>query len=466
MISSASKRNENPADGRPLLGDDLAYFRGGLYFLGGTAAFSIQASEEKLHSAFRQMLVTMPLLRTRVVGDPEGSPVFQAIKDPDEWPKLQILEPAGGTTTSTTWTDEEALARVRDFKSASEAMFLQDKETQRTSLMFAICRGKSKLYTAIVVPHLFLDGTGLGVAVFKTMVYAKLPHCVWPLLNFMWTDRSVPIFMEMALKNDYHLYRKVDGSLVKHINDPNGRLSFSDVDPSTLGGFERTVVGQHEKKNAISQFKKAMKAQNLTISIAFMGLAIKVIGTLMRDRSFESVQSTLACDARYLGKWGDSRDRQAIGGNYAYPLKTLISAELAREGSWQEIALQVQNHLKRIRDDIEYRLHYMQYCLLDMSKFCGYFVGVSSVVIPNSLVRYGLGLSELDIFVNFGPTPRCWFYLITIGSTTQVAIDIMLPGVKKEEVRLVLQDTLKNSDFEPLFNSLGVLNGSYETFHE
>mmetsp|Transcript_1339 Transcript_1339/g.2025 ORF Transcript_1339/g.2025 Transcript_1339/m.2025 type:complete len:457 (+) Transcript_1339:97-1467(+) len=456
MINSASRRNENPADGRPLLGDDLTYFRGGLYFIGGIGAFSIKASEKKLHRAFRQMLVTVPLLRTRVVGDPEGSPVFQAIEDPDEWPKLQILQPGG--TTSTTWTDEEALACVRDFKNATEAMFLQDKETQRTSLRFAICRGKSKLYTVIVVPHLFLDGTGVGIAALKTIVYAKLPHCVWPLLNFMWTDRSVPIFMEMALKNDYHLYREVDGSLVKHIDDPNG-LSFGEVDPSTLGGFDRTVVGQHKKKNAISQFKKAMKAQNLTISIAFMGLAIKVIGALTKDRSFESVQSCLGCDARYLGKWGDGRDRQAIGGNYAYPFKSVISAELVREGSWQEIALQVQNHLKRIRDDIEYRLHYMQYCLLDPSKFCGYFVGVSSVMIPNSLVRYGLGLSELDVFINFGPIPRCWFYLITIGSNTQVAMDIMLPGVKKEEVRLVLQDTLKNSDFEPLFNDVGVLNG-------
>ena len=100
---SATKRNSNPADGRPLVDIDLKYLRDGLYFLGGIAAFSVQASEEKLHSAFRQMLVTVPLLRTRVVGDPEGSPTFQAIKDPNEWPKLQILEPKA--TTSTTWTD-------------------------------------------------------------------------------------------------------------------------------------------------------------------------------------------------------------------------------------------------------------------------------------------------------------------------------------------------------------------------
>ncbi len=448
---------ENPADGRPLKGIDLAYFKRGLYFLGGIASFSFQASDEKLHKAFRQMLVTVPLLRTRVVGGDaeeeqgEGgsslSPVFKAIKDPNEWPMLKILEPA--------LTDKEALARVRNFKSTTEAMFLQDKETQRTSLRFAICRGKqsNKLYVAVVVPHLFLDGTGLGIAVFKTMVYAKLPRIFWPLLNFMWKDRSVPLFMEMSFKKDYHLYREVDGSLVKHIDNPNG-LTFGDADPSTLDGFEQIVVGQHDTNKVINHFKKVIKAQNLTISIAFMGLAIKVIGNLMRDRSFETVRSSLGCDARYLGKWGDRRDYQLVGGNYAYSLRTNISAELACKGSWQEIALLVQNHLKRIRNDIEYRLHYMQYYVGERYEFCDYYVVVSSVMIPNSLVRYGLGLTELDVFINFGPTPRCWFYFITIGSNTQLAFDIMLPGVKKENVRSVLQNIIKNSDFEPLFNIL------------
>jgi len=215
---------ENPADGRPLKGSDLAYFKRGLYFLSGIASFSFQASDEKLHKAFRQMLITLPLLRTRVVGgdaeEEEGgdgsssSPVFQAIKDPNEWPKLKILEPV--------LTDNEPLARVRNFKSTTEAMFSQDKEIQRTSLRFAICRGKqsNKLYVAIVVPHLFLDGSGLGIAVFKTMVYAKLPRIAWPFLNFMWKDRAVPLFMEMSFKKWYHPYREVDGNFVKHIDNP------------------------------------------------------------------------------------------------------------------------------------------------------------------------------------------------------------------------------------------------------
>ena len=104
------------------------YFRGGLFFLGGISAFSIQASDGKLYSAFRQMLLTVPLLRTCVVGGGEDSeglsiPFFQAIKDPDKWPKLKILDPAG--------TDVEALAHVRAFKSVTEAMLLQDEKTQK-----------------------------------------------------------------------------------------------------------------------------------------------------------------------------------------------------------------------------------------------------------------------------------------------------------------------------------------------
>mmetsp|Transcript_15638 Transcript_15638/g.20415 ORF Transcript_15638/g.20415 Transcript_15638/m.20415 type:complete len:96 (+) Transcript_15638:45-332(+) len=58
-------------------------------------------------------------------------------------------------------------------------------------------------------------------------------------------------------------------------------LTFGEADPSTLDGFEQIVVGQHDTNKVINHFKKVIKAQNLTISIAFMGLAIKVIGNLM-----------------------------------------------------------------------------------------------------------------------------------------------------------------------------------------
>lgn len=156
------------------------------------------------------------------------------------------------------------------------------------------------------------------------------------------------------------------------------------------------MVGQHDTNKVINYFKKVIKAQNLTI----MGLAIKAIGNLMGDRSFETVRSSLGC-------------------------------ELACEGSWQKIALEVQNHLKRIRNNIEYRLHYMQYHVRKRVEFCDYYVGVSSVMLPNSLVRYGLRLTELDVFINLGPTPRCWFYFITAGSNTQLALDIMLLDVKR-----------------------------------
>jgi len=51
---------------------------------------------------------------------------------------------------------------------------------------------------------------------------------------------------------------------------------------------------------------------------------------------------SFGCDARFLGEWEDRQDYQVVGSNYAYSLRTNISAELACEGKLQEIALEVQ----------------------------------------------------------------------------------------------------------------------------
>ena len=115
--------------------------------------------------------------------------------------------------------------------------------------------------------------------------------------------------------------------------------------------------------------------------------------------------------------------------------------------------------MNRIRNDIEYRLHNIQHRVGERFEFCDYHVGVPSIMIPN-LVRYGFGLTKLDVFIDVGTTPQRWFYFISIGSNTQLALDIMLPGVQRENEIRALQNIIKNSDFEPLFNVLDdSLNG-------
>jgi hypothetical protein len=58
----------------------------------------------------------------------------------------------------------------------------------------------------------------------------------------------------------------------------------------------------------------------------------------------------------------------------------------------------------------------------------------------------------VDTFIDFGDNPRVWFYVETVGSLTQVAVDVLLPGV--DNVKSALKTVVKGSALEPLFNQL------------
>jgi hypothetical protein len=140
---------------------------------------------------------------------------------------------------------------------------------------------------------------------------------------------------------------------------------------------------------------------------------------------------TIPCDARTLGKWGDKRDKRKIPifGNFPFGNSIAIENSKARCDDLNSLAKFVRHEIARVDTDIDYRMH-----MLQVKATKDYFCGVSSVQIPKAAVRLGIAPAYVDTFIDFGDNPRVWFYVETVGSLTQVAVDVLLPGVDMSRV--------------------------------
>jgi hypothetical protein len=305
------------------------------------------------------------------------------------------------------------------------------------------------IYLGVVCPHHFLDGIALSSSIAVRMAaYVMVPRIFWWLLDRSFTDQEVPSYLEMCLKSDIDRYYDADGSLVSHLMDPNLFLFRAKVDKNTPS---RTTIGFHQDSSVMDQIRAELRRNKVTVTTSVCALAIKLMARLVDTSSGTGLVITISCDARTLGKWGDKRDKRKIPGFGNFSFLNLIAIEnsKARGDDLNSLAKFLRHEIARVDTDIDYRMHMLQVKAITKDYFCG----VSSVHIPKAAVRLGIAPAYGDSFIDFGDIPRVWFYVVTVGSSTQVAVDVLLPGVDNH-VKSALKSVVKGSALEPLFNQL------------
>jgi hypothetical protein len=213
--TKGSRVGMREADGRPLTGLDDVYFQSGAYVISVVTEFPAAklGSDQKLKQAFQRSIQTSPLLQTRVVGNGDAA-LFRKIDSEDDWPSLQLI----------TADDDESARKIAQEEATRRTVVLRSggPESQRTSVETTIVRGKTIVMFAIVAPHHFLDGVGIGSFHLKIVVYARVPRIMWPMVDRLSKDKTVPTYSEMALKDDFYTLdqNSVDGSLCDYRYDP------------------------------------------------------------------------------------------------------------------------------------------------------------------------------------------------------------------------------------------------------
>jgi hypothetical protein len=232
--------------------------------------------------------------------------------------------------------------------------------------------------------------------------------------------------------------------------DPNLFLFRAKVDKNTPS---RTTIGFHQDSSVMDQIRAELRRNKVTVTTSVCALAIKLMARLVDTSSGTGLVINISCDARTLGKWGDKRDKRKIPGSGNFPFGNYVAIEnsKAQGEDLNSVAKFLRHEIARVDTDIDYRMHMLQ--VLQVKDITSdYFCGVSSVHIPKAAVRLGIAPTYLDSFIDFGDNPRVWFYVVTVGSTTQVSVDVLLPGV--DNVESALKTVVEGSALEPLFNQL------------
>lgn len=459
MATKPIKIGFTQADGRPLSRADSWYFDNCFFPL--AISFAVPSrpfgDDQKLRDSFYHCIKTSPILQTMVTGEGPTA-VFRQLPSEADWPALKIF-PAD---------DDDGMAYKKIVSVLRDTVALivaTGTEAHRQSVRMFAVRGKNSLAVALICPHHFLDGMGIGILIAKFFLYARLPRWLWPTLDRrMLKDSSVPTFLEMTLKDQYHQLKEVDGTLSPMMDPNNFRFADYDFTESKLRGFEYGEIATVRSPRTMQKCRSNLRKAGVSISTAFGGLAVKTLALLIKhaelpeDTANQPLLPSIAIDARGLGKWGDSRDsklRVPVVGNYAYGHFVQVPQETARNNSVEHLATILKKGLDRHRTDVDFRLHAIANIGVRNLATSDMFCGVSSMVIPPVSRLAGIPLpTRLDTKIDFGPVPRVWFYIVTIGSHTSICADIQLPiaTLTPELVRQTILSAARGSALEPLLS--------------
>lgn len=463
MFCSVDTDNDNKvgftkADGRELSPVDQYLFQrpGSILTLMVGVAMMTDYDDARLRAAFHRTVQTSTLLQTVV--DKENM-VFQR---QDDWPEVTILCSSNGESDAFSSSDQEAMEAIKSFIAKHQTRIQEGDQSERCRpIDFAVARGYKKSFLGLVTPHHFLDGVAVGTVMIKFLFYAKLPVWMWPVIDCLSRDHiAVPTFMEMTLKNQLSCIGKVDGSLCK-ANDPNN-IKFPDFQSDSMFAYSE-ILGVHVDDQIMSNCRRVLRRNGLTITSIFDALAVKVLASLLDWSNNHDNQSPIlvlsGVDGRNVGKWGDYRDLLKgfpLIANYAFAVCTQIPFESAVNDSLESIARVIKANTSRALTDVTFRLHQIQ-----GGPHLGVWCGSSCPQTPLSVITMMklVGIPPMELV----PTPRkpampfVWFTCGTIHPSTTVLVDLKLPipGLTKTVVREKIAECVKGSAIEPLFFSFG-----------
>lgn len=209
--------------------------------------------------------------------------------------------------------------------------------------------------------------------------------------------------------------------------------------------------------------RQELRKAGVSLTSLFSALSIKTLSLLLQDadRNPEAKPMTgsVGVDLRGLGTWGNFRDRRKllpVVANYAIGCEFQVPFEEACGGDLITIAFRMKEKLSLLKKNVAFRAEELTRPKKNIE--CGYYCGVSSVMVPSVAVRKVTGFNDvhIDVSIDFGPTPRVWFYVVTVNKlTTSIAVDLHLPmeGLTKERAMDAVVRAARGSPLERLFPS-------------
>jgi hypothetical protein len=438
-------------EGRKLSPGEMSYLESG-FSLKSIFMFdnrTLTTNGSKWKAAFMHVVQTTPMLQAQVIG--EGKQSMFSRLDQEKWPVLSVHHVEGDDRVhpSASQLNQDAL----------EAFAAGGERLVRTApARIHVVLGTTRVALAITTPHFFMDGIGMGAIMVMTAVYARLPKCLWFLIDRITPKRrGVPTLYDMVMKKDVGILDDFD--IKGHYNAYR--------DPNTFGMAWKPLHGFQGKiadvpVSHIKDCRAKLREAKLSVTSAFAALSIKTLAAILDHHKMnpesKPLLSTVPVDGRSLGKWGDTkRDKNKVLpviASYAFPCYTQIKMEDALESSLEDVAYIIKKQLHRLKSDVNFRALSILPCEVDNTMVIAPVVGVSSGVIPSIL---GFRNVELDSAIDFGPVPHVWFYVMTLNKVaTNIIVDVNLPieGLGEVEIKSAISKAVKGSPLEILFASL------------
>jgi len=460
----------------------------GIIIFGGKGMLGVTSSDSKLKAAFQGVVKRIPILQTVVVGEGDDT-VFQNIyhgndddhgspdgrqNDTSALPSL-IVDPI------ITPTESAMMERARSILSDQKLdLAAGGQDAYRRSIRIHAVRSSHSVAFSFIVPHHFSDGAGLVSIFTQLYVLQLLPSFMWRLIMHPRPGSKrmelPPSFDEMVMKRnvptsyieDVDIY--ADDSLCPKFAKEN--FCFENYDTSSpsaiseLRGMSANLAFASAK--SMAKTLKKLRKEGLSLTSAFDALAVKVLGRLIADYSADStgkshdssfLLGTTPIDGRNMRKVSKGKQEKhsskmfPVVGNYAFCHYTQISMEDALKRPLEKIAKIMKKRYQRLQTDETYRLHHIAASIYSPI-FRGPFCGTSSVLSSDIIKKLGVDISS-EIRIDFGPIPRCWFYVISHGSQTNIAVDVHvpLPNLTRDATRNTILNVSKGTTLEHLFAS-------------
>ncbi|CAB9505728.1 expressed unknown protein [Seminavis robusta] len=418
-------RQHMPVDARPLSPMDHMYFDNAFAPLNCIVQFESWwfNNDAKIGDAFQRVLQTSPILQTTVHGEGENACFKTMPEDDPTLPRVQIHDVD---------TAQKVLSYARQVRQEEQDRLSKGgMEARRKSLRFALF-------------------------VIKFIAYTLVPQFLWFLVDRK-SYSDVPHFDEMMLKQELPQLEGVD---LKEMAQKSPKYSsksfrFQDFDlfhpdaMSQLHGFQQVLV--KVPKSRMDTCRKQLRQRNASISTAFQALAVKtttvILDRLHLNQEGLDILSSIGVDIRPLVPWGDARDSAQfpVIGNYTSAFFIPVAHQKALTEPLEQLAQSIQDQVTQLRDDPRVRMEVLAYS--DGNASVPFWCGISSILTPDS----GRGGHNMFVesYIDFGPAPHIWFYVVTWGNETIITADIYLPipqegmgdAQLKQDIRKAAQDS-------------------------
>lgn len=497
--TKAMKNEQSRTQQRPLYPQDQMFFDKSLALPNFIMIFPLKSfscwfgmthSDSKLKLAFQEVVRNNLLLQTKIVGEGQNATFKRLLaSDADNpsntFPSLKI-EPKVEDS------EEGMIQRAKSILAEKKAMYAsKGQDAYRYPINLTAVRGPDDVAFVGVTPHPFFDAGACGSFFGQLYMNQLLPRGLWPLAEMLQVPKELPpsfneVVFKRKLPKKMDSYEEIDvfSDTCLSPRYAKGNFEFEDYDAdapgatSQLRGYEGGVVSVSVE--TLTECVDTLKKDGVTLTSAFDALAVKVLAKLIMLNKEKTVGVDDAkvhdpliiwtsIDGRKMNlvpsnAQGDKKEKTQgnlggifpLIGNYSFAHLTQVSFEDALTSPMENIARKAKEGVDRLRTDENYRLHHVASLANRTSDHIMYRCGATCFRMPAILQKINLNVRGPVCTNEWGPVPRCLFWVVGHSSNTKIHANIKLPlpAIDEDIVRQTILEVVKGSTLERLFSEL------------